>query len=531
VSENQHSRYPQEFQWNTNLLKNRYDQLALPGILIVYVALWALVKAIFSANLDRYADMLEGFAWGQVFSWGSFKHPPLVGWIAGSWFSIFPTNDQLYFLLSYLIAAGGLLGVFRLSMAAGLGRLSIAVVLLQMCALPYTTLAGKFNANSILLLAWPWVVLIWWKCIHLSGSTYTNSLFLGLCAALAMLGKYYSGVLLLALGIVTVISEPGRQWLKTPKPWFALVVFFIALLPHISWLQSHEFITFKYVGDQGGGGISWTNLIKFLLAPLIYWGVALLICVGLFGNRRIGWLSRIWLAWQPAGWRDYLFWVVMLPYVLTLLFGLSGFVELSLPWSIPIGFGFPILWLRNLTQRDALHDQAVMNSRTLGRWLIIMVLIVLVGAGIDRVRATMTKEDIVYLPRREAAREMLARWDSSGKPERPAWVAGIWAENASVAFYGDKKIKVLPGFPDQPPATLDDSLSRIWEDKYGLIYCPPVAGASELQESCEQDAREWLTSHELPIDEVEFVAHRSGWTFPDPKRYRYVGFMVAPKEQ
>ncbi|MFM7759957.1 MAG: hypothetical protein ACKO6R_03710, partial [Burkholderiaceae bacterium] len=147
------------------------------------------------------------------------------------------------------------------------------------------------------------------------------------------------------------------------------------------------------------------------------------------------------------------------------------------------------------------------------------------------VRATMTKEDIVYLPRREAAREMLVRWDSSGKPERPAWVAGIWAENASVAFYGDKKIKVLPGFPDQPPATLDDSLSRIWEDKYGLIYCPPVAGASELQESCEQDAREWLTSHELPIDEVEFVAHRSGWTFPDPKRYRYVGFMVAPKEQ
>jgi hypothetical protein len=159
-----------------------------------------------------------------------------------------------------------------------------------------------------------------------------------------------------------------------------------------------------------------------------------------------------------------------------------------------------------------------------------MILIVFVGAGIDRVRATMMKEDIVYLPRREAAREMLTRWDSSGKPERPAWVAGTWAENASVAFYGDKKIIVLPGFPDQPPATLDDSLSRIWEDKYGLIYCPPVAGASELQEGCEQDARAWLTSHQLPIDEIVFVAHREGWKFPDPKHYRYVGFIVAPKE-
>ncbi|MFY7954512.1 MAG: glycosyltransferase family 39 protein, partial [Burkholderiaceae bacterium] len=95
--------------------------------------------------------MLEGFAWGQVFSWGSFKHPPLVGWIAGLWFSVIPTSDRLYFLLSYLVAAGGLYGVYHLARAVGLGRFALAAVLLQMCALPYTTLAGKFNANSILL--------------------------------------------------------------------------------------------------------------------------------------------------------------------------------------------------------------------------------------------------------------------------------------------------------------------------------------------------------------------------------------------
>ena len=161
-----------------------------------------------------------------------------------------------------------------------------------------------------------------------------------------------------------------------------------------------------------------------------------------------------------------------------------------------------------------------MNSRRIANGLILMVVIVLAGAGIDRARATITREEIVYLPRREAAREMLARWDSSGKPERPAWVAGTWAENATVAFYGDKKIKVLPGFPDQSPATLDDSLSKTWEDRYGLIYCAPVIGASELQERCEQDARAWLASHDLPVEEVAFLAHRAGWQFPDPKRYR-----------
>jgi 4-amino-4-deoxy-L-arabinose transferase-like glycosyltransferase len=505
---------------------NQADLLIALG---VYVAVWTLARGLFSANLDRYADMLEGFAWGQVFSWGSFKHPPLVGWIAGLWFSVIPTSDRLYFLLSYLVAAGGLYGVYHLARAVGLGRFALAAVLLQMCALPYTTLAGKFNANSILLLLWPWLVWQWWICVHEPGAGYRRGLILGLLAALSMLGKYYSGVLLLALGILTIASAQGRQWLKTPHPWIALLVFMVALSPHISWLLSHDLITLKYVGDQGGDGVSWTQLLKFFLAPIIYWGIALIICVQFFGDRKLMWWQRVYLAWLPKSRNDLLFWSVLLPYVLTLLFGLSGFVELSLPWSIPIGYGFPILWLRNLTAASDDDEKSVRDQPALTKWLIVMVTIVLAGSLVDRLRSSLAEEEIVYLPRREAAKEMLSRWDTQANAARPAWVGGTWAENAGLAFYGDPKIRVLPGLPDQLPAALDESIAGRWQHEFGLIYCPPMVGALSQQEQCEQEARDWLLSHDMPIEEIVFTAHRQGWQFPKPKHFRYVGFIVSPK--
>ena len=38
-------------------------------------------------------DVAEAFAWGQKFQLGYGKHPPLSGWVAGLWFTVFPVAD------------------------------------------------------------------------------------------------------------------------------------------------------------------------------------------------------------------------------------------------------------------------------------------------------------------------------------------------------------------------------------------------------------------------------------------------------
>ncbi len=504
----------------------RLFSLSLPRLLALYVAVWTLAQAIASSNLDAYADMLENYAWGQAMTWGSFKHPPLVGWIAGFWFRLFPTVDSLYHLLSYAAAAVGLLGMHRLALAAGLGRLATAAVLLQMFALPYGTLAAKFNANTVLLPLWPWVAYAWWSCVHGERQSWWHALLLGMAGALAMLGKYYSGVFLLALGLLTLGLPAGRRWLGTGKPWLALAVMSGLLLPHVAWLVSHDFVTFRYVGEQGDGGVAWGLLLKFMAAPLIYWGIALAVCVAWFRDEQVRWWRRAWLAWRPNGWGDALFWVVMLPYGLTLLFGLSGIVELSLPWAIPVGFGFPLLWLRNLSQLDAAAGRE--RRLPLRRSLAVLMSLVLLGGLAEGVRVALQGAEIAYLPRREAAQALLSRWDELHPAQRPRWVGGLWAENAALAFYGDPTLRVIPGLPDEMPASLDRQAAAAWENEPGLIYCPPVARQPQAQPDCEAAALRWLASQGLPVQKIEFEASRTGWRFPKSRSFRYVAYTVLP---
>ena len=181
---------------------NRLDKTrAITLLLVLHVCWWTLTQALATANLDRYGDMLENYAWGQVLEWGSFKHPPLFAWVTGLWFRLTPLSDFSYHCMAYLNVALGLAGVALLARAMRLSALALPTIVLLCLAFPYSTLAAKFNANAVLLSVWPWVVLAWWHSLHQikRSSALLWSVSFGFLAALAMLGKYYSGVLLLSL--------------------------------------------------------------------------------------------------------------------------------------------------------------------------------------------------------------------------------------------------------------------------------------------------------------------------------------------
>ncbi len=330
---------------NTPLLsdtsKNTGPLFSIWGLLGLYVLVWVLTRGLTDSNLDHYADMLENYAWGQSMAWGSTKHPPLFAWVTGLWFDIFPTQDIAYYLLSYLNVAIGLLGVYRLAHALRLPNLALPSVMLLCMAFPYSTLAAKFNANAILLSVWPWVAVAWLHSVRNVGrSGWLWSAALGLLSALAMLGKYYSGVFLLGIFLAAWTSQAGRHWLVTRKPWLALLVFGLCLLPHLQWLHAHDYVTLRYVGEQGAkDGTDWTQLYKFALAPMAYWLLPWLLCAWLYApgqpsllERLRGWPLRLLRCWLPQGRDDTLFWLVMLPGLITLAFGVTGFVALSLPW-------------------------------------------------------------------------------------------------------------------------------------------------------------------------------------------------------
>ena len=516
-------------------LSGRSSLRLLIILLFLHVFIWTGAQTLATTNLDRYGDMLENYAWGQVLEWGSFKHPPLFAWVAGLWFRVFPTTDLAYQFMAYLNVALGLAGVYRLVLAMRLSAIALPAVILLCLAFPYSTLAAKFNANSVLLSVWPWVALAWWRCIHAQSgqSALIWSVWFGVAAALAMLGKYFSGVFLLSLFLTSLVFTAGRQWLLSGRAWLTLFVFIISMSPHFFWLQQHDFISLRYVGEQGGDGqVVWRHILRFALAPFLYWGLPWVICALIYAPHELRWCGlpqRLLKSWACRGWSDALFWLATLPWMISLLFGLSGKVELSLPWAIPIGFAFPLLWLRNLcidSDNVLEAEQVSKQSRALLRVFLMILLAVPPLALVQGWRDAKTGTDNYYLPRREAAQALLAQWHTRYPAEKLAWVGGSWGENALLAFYGDQSIRVLPGLPDAFPATLTPLID--WQRKPGLLLCPPVAEPANAQALCDSRMQTWLSSKNQQAAPIIISVARQGWRFPQNRQYEYHAYAYMP---
>lgn len=224
----------------------------------------ALLTTWYSGNLDRYHDMLENHAWSWSWSWswplvwGTHKHPPLLSWVVGAGFVVMPQSDGAYRLLSYAHVFVGLWGVRALGRRLGLRALADWGSLLLPWSIPYTNMAGRFNANTQLVSLWPWA------------------------AALLLAGFL----------VPTLLYPQGRAWLRTQRLHLALLVFGLALLPHLAWLASHGWPTLEYAKEQGGKGRDWPHLLRFALAPLFYWLPAWLL-TGLIWAARHAWQRAV----------------------------------------------------------------------------------------------------------------------------------------------------------------------------------------------------------------------------------------------
>ncbi len=521
---------------------NRAPQPGWPSLFLTAVAaglVWALAQWILVPNLDAYHDMLESYAWSQTFEWGTFKHPPLFAWVTGLWFSVVPRGDLSFNLLAYTNVAVGLLGVAALARSFGLGRHARAAIVLLCICLPYTTLAAKFNANTQLLSVWPWAAVALVGSLSQTGARgMVWSTALGLLAALAMLAKYYSGVLLLALFITALAHPLAARWFASLRPWWALAVTVAVLTPHALWLNESGFVLLGYALDQGGGSTNWRQVGRFALLPFAYWLPGWLLVTVAFarrvppGSRLAMWFKAMFVAWRPQGLRDTVFWLAFGPWAISLGFGIAGIVELSSPWAIPIGFAFPLLWLRNLAQSAGAAPAggalAAIGSPALHAALVVLVLGT--ACGLALVQARQGSPD-TYRPTEAAAQAIAAGWQSRHRDLALGWSSGDWPETAMMAFYADPRIRALPYAPDSREAQV--APHRPWREQGGVLICPrgPVGKAVPVgspTSDCELRARRWLADNGRPALVTEVVVRRNGWRFPLAQDWHYAVFDVLP---
>jgi 4-amino-4-deoxy-L-arabinose transferase-like glycosyltransferase len=303
---------------------------AVPLLLIGFVAVWMayLVIAYFGGSL--HADVLEAWTLGRRFEWGSYKHPPLMGWIPWAWTSVFPLTNWSFQLLALTNAAVALWVVDLISRRFVRGDKRIIVLLLMMLTPTYQFYAQRFNANSVLLATWPIAIYCFLRSFETREIGW--AIAAGFAAAIAMLGKYYS-VVLIGSFIVAAICHPQRRaYFSSWAPWVSTLAGLAALGPHLYWLATTGAMPFTYAFAEHVGKPLGSALFEALLfvagvaAVLTFPAVAWVLIAG----TRLKRFSQDFRAMSPG---------------LYLLFLVSvGTMVLPVIGSVGLGADLPSIW-------------------------------------------------------------------------------------------------------------------------------------------------------------------------------------------
>ncbi len=254
---------------------------AIPAFLVVFIVVWVAILQLAYLSGDLHPDVVEAWSTGRTLAWGSAKHPPLTGWIARAWTTVFPVADWSFHLLAMINAAVALWSVDLIARRFVRGD-KRAIVLLLLLLLPvYQFHAQRFNANSVLFALWPLAVY----CFLRSFETrqFSWAVAAGIFGGLCVLGKYYSAFLIVGFAVAAICHPLRRVYFMSAAPWVSTAVGVVLLAPHVHWLVTSGVTPFDYALEAHGGlamsaavkasGIFLLGVAATLALPLLVWGL------------------------------------------------------------------------------------------------------------------------------------------------------------------------------------------------------------------------------------------------------------------
>jgi 4-amino-4-deoxy-L-arabinose transferase-like glycosyltransferase len=481
-------------------------QLAL--LLMMHVLVWAWAGYASRSNFDVPGDMVEAYVWSQGWQWGYFKHPPLSAWVAGLWFAVVPESHLAYSLLAAVNSGIGLAGLALLAAEFVPRRWVLMVVALAALAPGFTSLAMRFNANAVLVSTWPWAIVLFVRLMQ--HGRMRDALLCGVVCALAILGKYFSAVLLLAL-LATALWRPTWRARMTSGPvLLALTTFGLCLLPHILWLSAQTVGPLQYAraasGVQGQGQ-SLARALNFALAQAASPLLALLILrLALVGPH--SWRAFFAAATAPLRPSPHPVWLLaVLPIVATMGVTVATGARTASVWGLAMAAGLALL-----AAHRAAAAGATLSLRRL--WCCLAVAWVLIAAGAPlwwHSRAAVHTPAAAE-PRAELAHLLSKLWQQEeGKPL--PWVAGTPVLAASTAFYAPEHPRYWSLWNPRLETPWVD-LSRV-ADEGGFIVCAAADSA------CHTLANTWSAD----VRWVGVAKSERGHAF---KPQRFAVWRIAP---
>jgi len=242
---------------------------------VAYATLWFVYALIAKSSQDLNADMAEMVVWTRELALGYPKHPPFLAWVLWAWFKVFPFADWAYLLLAAITVSAGIFLAIELC-AEWLVKEKLAAVPFLLAMIPFYNFLGlKFDQNSTLVPLW---ALAMWAMLRALDTRYLGwAALAGLAAAAAMLVKYWSVFLIVALALAALMHPKRRDYFRSAAPWVTAGVFLVAATPHVVWLVRENFppitwVATRRVATSFGGTVA--SMLEALGGTFAYAAVA-----------------------------------------------------------------------------------------------------------------------------------------------------------------------------------------------------------------------------------------------------------------
>jgi len=486
----------------------REPKRAVAVLLVALVAFWSVFASLSRYNLDIHGDMVENFAWGIGWQLGYYKHPPLYSWISAVWLSIFPRTNFFYHLLSMTSVAVATFGMWRISTRFFTSAQQVLLVVMVFFLPPLTFLSINYNATSAMAPFWAFTLLFYIR--GLERRQPLDIFLIGFIGGLAMIAKYHSAVMLLAIFAHSILDREARSIYRTPLPLLAALGFAIPVVPHIWWLFDTSFMTVRYAAEQGSGDwrdVLW-SAVEFVPAMILYAAPGFIVLGAhryphdgrpLFAFKQIG------AFWDTVEGRALLA-AIILPPVFTILLGLVLDAQLSSLWSIPFFVFFPFVLVACLPAQLAERYRLVVPM-LLGGFCVIALLL---APTMKRYTLAIGRSNSA-IPIDAIASAVQGKWDAlTDKPFRIVAAEDNFLANG-MTFYA----------PDRPFAVQSAQLAITpWVTPQDIERdgAAVVCSSSDVTPDCQQLAERFLGR--VDARDVFSVVMPAGAPAPEQRGYQ-----------
>jgi 4-amino-4-deoxy-L-arabinose transferase-like glycosyltransferase len=216
--------------------------LVVLALCIGQVLLWGCAFALTYKAPE--IDSAEQFVWAFSLENGYWKHPPMPSWIMHALLQVFGPSVALPFVATQASIAIALALTWRLGCEFMSPQRSLIAMALTSLVAYHNVGADCFNHNTALLPFQAATVLLFFLAtrrgvLHLWALT-------GLFAGLSMLVKYVALMPIAGLLVYVLLDRRLHQRRTLVGLAVAAGVFLLVLLPHALWLETTNFLPFRY---------------------------------------------------------------------------------------------------------------------------------------------------------------------------------------------------------------------------------------------------------------------------------------------